>query len=70
MEAAGEIMRTLRGSRRLKGHDRIYTAGEKEHLVWLERRGKGVPLNRSLQLDMLKMRDELDLEGFDLSFSY
>jgi LDH2 family malate/lactate/ureidoglycolate dehydrogenase len=70
METAGEIMRILRGSRRLKGHDRIYTAGEKEHIAWLERREKGVPLNRSLQLDMLKMRDELGLKGFDLPFSY
>ena len=68
METAGEIMRTLRGSRRLEGQDRIYTAGEKEHLAWLERREKGVPLNRSLQLDMLKMRDELGLEGYGFPF--
>jgi LDH2 family malate/lactate/ureidoglycolate dehydrogenase len=69
METAGEIMRTLRESKRLKGHDRIYTAGEKEHLTWLERREKGVPLNRSLQLDLLMMRDELGLKGFDFPFS-
>jgi len=67
-ETAGEIMRTLRRSKRLKGQDRIYTAGEKEHLAWLERREKGVPLNRSLQIDMLKMRDELGLEGYDFPF--
>jgi LDH2 family malate/lactate/ureidoglycolate dehydrogenase len=68
MKTAGEIMRSLRGSRRLEGHDRIYTAGEKEHLTWLERREKGVPLNRSLQLDLLKMRDELDIKGYDFPF--
>ena len=68
MGTAGEIMRTLRGSRPLKGQGRIYTAGEKEHLAWLERREKGVPLNRSLQMDMLKMRDELGLKGYDFSF--
>jgi LDH2 family malate/lactate/ureidoglycolate dehydrogenase len=68
-ETAGEIMRSLRGSRRLGGHDRIYTAGEKEHLAWLERRGKGAPINRSLQLDLLEMRDELELQGYDFPFS-
>jgi LDH2 family malate/lactate/ureidoglycolate dehydrogenase len=67
-ETAGEIMRTLRGSKRLEGQNRIYTAGEKEHLAWLDRKGKGVPLNRSLQLDLLKMRDELGLEGYDFPF--
>ena len=67
-ETAGEIMRTLRGSRPLKGHDRIYTAGEKEHLAWLERKEKGVPLNRSVQLDLLQMRDELGIKGYDFSF--
>ena len=68
METAGEIMRTLRGSRPLKGQGRIYTAGEKEHIAWLERREKGVPLNMSLQLDLLRMRDELDIKGYDFSF--
>jgi LDH2 family malate/lactate/ureidoglycolate dehydrogenase len=68
METAGEIMRSLRGSRPLKGKDRIYTAGEKEHLAWLERKEKGVPLNRSLQLDLLQIRDELDIEGYDFPF--
>jgi LDH2 family malate/lactate/ureidoglycolate dehydrogenase len=67
-ETAGEIMRSLRGSRRLKGQERIFTAGEKEHLAWLERKDKGVPLNRSLQLDLLQMRDELGLEGYDFPF--
>ena len=67
-KAAGEILRTLRGSRRLGGHDRIYTAGEKEHLTWIERKEKGVPLNKSLQHDIIKMRDELDIKGYDFPF--
>jgi L-2-hydroxycarboxylate dehydrogenase (NAD+) len=65
---AGDILRSLRGSRRMPGRDRIYTAGEKEHLVWLERRERGVPLNRSLQREILQMRDELDLKGYDFPF--
>ena len=34
----------------------------------LERREKGVPLNKSLQLDLLQMRDELDITGYDFPF--
>lgn len=67
-KVAGEILRTLRGSRRLGGHNRIYTAGEKEHLNWIERKEKGVPLNKSLQDDIIKMKAELDLKGYDFPF--
>jgi LDH2 family malate/lactate/ureidoglycolate dehydrogenase len=65
---AGDILRSLRGSRRIPGRDRIYTAGEKERLVWLERRERGVPLNRSLQREILQMRDELGLKGYGFPF--
>lgn len=68
-KTAGEILRNLRGSRRLKGYDRIYTAGEKEHLNWIEREEKGVPLNKSLQQDILKMRDELNIKGYPFPFN-
>lgn len=59
---AGDIMRTLRGSKRMPGEPRIYTAGEKEHIAWLERKDKGVPLNKSLQEELVQMRDELGLK--------
>ena len=61
-KTTGDILRALRASKRMPGEPRIYTAGEKEHLAWLERKDKGVPLNRSLQLEILEMRDELGLE--------
>ena len=61
-KTTGDILRALRASKKIKGHDRIYTAGEKEHLAWLERKDKGVPLNESLQQEMLQMRDELGLD--------
>jgi LDH2 family malate/lactate/ureidoglycolate dehydrogenase len=52
-KTTGEILRELRASQKAPGHDRIYTAGEKEYLVWLERKDKGVPLNEALQKQVL-----------------
>ena len=60
---AGDIMRSLRSSRRMPGRERIYTPGEKEHLTRLER--KGAPINESLRAELAQMRDELGLEGYD-----
>ena len=60
-KTAGEICRELRASEKIPGKDRIYTAGEKEYLCWLERREKGVPFNESLQKDFTEIRDRLDL---------
>ena len=65
---AGEILRSLRASKRMPGQDRIYTAGEKGHLTWLERKDKGVPLNRSLQAEIIQMRDEAGLTGYRFPF--
>ena len=61
-KTTGDILRALRASKKIMGQDRIYTAGEKEHIAWLERRGKGVPLNESLQREMIQMRDEMGLD--------
>jgi hypothetical protein len=49
----------------MPGRDRIYTAGEKEHLYWEETRARGIPLNGALLGEMIAMRDELGLEGYD-----
>lgn len=65
---SGDVLRALRGSKRLRGQDRIYTAGEKEYLSWIERKEKGVPLNKSLQKDVLEMMDALGIEGYDFPF--
>ena len=43
------------------GYDRIYTAGEKEYLVSLERADKGVPVNAAVQKEIIALRDELNL---------
>ena len=67
-KTTGEILKSLRNSEKMPGHDRIYTAGEKEHLAWLERKDKGVPLNQKLQEEVLIMQKELGLK-YEFPFS-
>lgn len=59
---SGDILRALRASKKAKDAERIYTAGEKEYLAWLDRKNKGVPLNAGVRKDMLETRDILDME--------
>jgi LDH2 family malate/lactate/ureidoglycolate dehydrogenase len=63
----GEILRELRASKKAKNQDRIYTAGEKEYLSWLERKDKGVPIGLSVQKDFIIVRNELNL---DITFPF
>ncbi len=60
---AGEIIRAVRNSKKAPGADRIYSAGEKEHLVRLERKA-GVPINESVQKEIITVRDELGLTQY------
>lgn len=60
---AGEIIRTVRASKKAPGAERIYTAGEKEYLVRLARKD-GVPINESVQKEMVQIRDELKLTQY------
>lgn len=60
-KTAGEICRALRSSRRAPGSERIYTAGEKEYLTWLERKDRGVPVGEAVQREILAVRDALAL---------
>ena len=66
-KTAGDICRALRASQKAPGFDRIYTAGEKEWLVWQERRDKGVPVGEAVQREILAVRDHL---GLDYHFSF
>jgi len=52
----------------MPGAKRIYTAGEKEHLTWLQRKDRGVPLNKETQQEVLAMREELGLKGYKFNF--
>lgn len=57
----GEILRSLRASQKAPGQERIYTAGEKEYLVWQERKEKGVPVGDAVQKEFIAVRDKYHL---------
>ncbi|MDR3237880.1 MAG: Ldh family oxidoreductase [Spirochaetia bacterium] len=67
-KTAGSILRELRGSKRMPGAERIYTAGEKEYDAWIERKDKGVPLDKSLQKEIRTMEKELEIKGYNFPF--
>lgn len=60
-KTCGDILRELRASQKAPGEERIYTAGEKEYLVWLERKDKGVPVGEAVQKEILAVRDAKNL---------
>ena len=59
---SGDIIRSVRASKKQPGHDRIYTAGEKEWDSWQQRKDSGVPINESVQAEFNKVRDDLKLD--------
>lgn len=61
-KVAGDICRELRASKLAPGYKHIYTAGEKEYLVWRERKDRGVPINEAVQQEFIAVRDELALD--------
>lgn len=67
-KTAGDILRNLRNSQKAPGQERIYTAGEKEHDVWMYRKDKGVPVTEAVQKEFIQLRDELGLTEFSFPF--
>ena len=67
-KTTGKILRSLRNSKKTPGAERIYTAGEKEYMAWLERRDRGVTVNKRLQEEIGIMINELGLTGYDFPF--
>lgn len=67
-KTTGDILRQLRASQIAPGNEHIFTAGEKEHLVWLERKDKGVPVNEGVQKELITIRDDLRLEQYRFPF--
>jgi len=63
----GGLLRELRASRKLPGHDRIYTAGEKEYYIEKEIRKNGVPINDNLRKDLLHVKEVLGITDLDLT---
>lgn len=68
-KTTGDILRTLRASKKAPGAERIYTAGEKEYLAWLKRKDKGAPINKNLQKQLLTIQQELGLKQYQFPFS-
>ena len=60
-KTAGDILRALRNSETAPGAERIYTAGEKEYEVWLERKDKGVPISKAVQKEILEINERYNL---------
>ncbi|GHV73045.1 malate dehydrogenase [Spirochaetia bacterium] len=67
-KTTGDILRELRASKKMPGQDRIYTAGEKEYLAWLDRKDRGVPLNESLKKTIKQLKEEYKLDSYSFSF--
>lgn len=63
-KTAGDIMRELRNSEKAPGCERIYTAGEKEWEVWLQRKDSGVPVNEAVQKELIEIRNKLGLTKY------
>ncbi|MHA1215392.1 MAG: Ldh family oxidoreductase [Candidatus Hodarchaeales archaeon] len=61
---SGSILRDLRSSKKAPGHDRIYTAGEKEYYSELERWKTGIPVMPSILEDLRFLRSELNLDTY------
>jgi L-2-hydroxycarboxylate dehydrogenase (NAD+) len=68
-KTTGDILRDLRNSQKMPGQDRIYTAGEKEYHIWLERQNKGVPFSKPLLEEFRGLCKEYNLEEYLHHFS-
>jgi LDH2 family malate/lactate/ureidoglycolate dehydrogenase len=58
----GNILRDLRASKKAKGQNRIYTAGEKEYLAYIERSKTGIPINEAVRKSLEAARDEYKVD--------
>ena len=67
-KTAGGICRGLRNSTKAPDAERIYTAGEKEYMAWMDRKAKGVPIGESIQKEFIQLRDELGLTQYKFPF--
>jgi LDH2 family malate/lactate/ureidoglycolate dehydrogenase len=61
-KTAGDILRDLRASKKAEGRSRIYTAGEKEYLAFLERNKTGIPLNPAVRKSLEDARDQWNVQ--------
>lgn len=64
----GELLRDLRNSKKAKGAERIYTAGEKEYLNELRISAEGIAIGDNLQKELINLESELELTPKILPF--
>ncbi len=62
-EITGNILRSLRNSKKMPGVERIYTAGEKEYLASLKRKETGVLLNKKQLNEFAELKKILNLSS-------
>lgn len=60
----GNILRSLRNSKKMPGKDRIFTAGEKEYTCLVERKANGVPINDNLWEELKQITVDYKLTDF------
>ena len=63
-KTTGDILRELRASKKMPGQNRIFTAGEKEYEIWLERKDKGTPFNEQLLQEYRELCISYNLSEF------
>jgi len=66
-KTTGDIMRELRASKKAADQERIYTAGEKEYIAFLERSETGIPINNAVRSSLEAVRNECNV---DFEFSW
>ncbi|MHA1799923.1 MAG: Ldh family oxidoreductase, partial [Candidatus Helarchaeota archaeon] len=64
----GDMLRQLANSKKQPNADHIYVAGEKEYIAYNKRKETGVPLSKVTQKQLLKMKNELDLNQYEFPF--
>lgn len=67
-KTTGDIVRALRAATKAPGHDRIYTAGEKEYEMEKKVRAEGVAVIPTLQKEIKLMQKELGLTQYEFPF--
>lgn len=63
-KTTGDILRELRASKKMPGHQHIFTAGEKEYHTSIERRELGLPFNQTLLEEFRRLCYEYELEEY------
>jgi L-2-hydroxycarboxylate dehydrogenase (NAD+) len=68
-KTTGDILRELRASKKMPGHSRIYTAGEKEYETWKARKESGVVFSDQLLDEFSGLCKSYDLMEYIHHFS-